>query len=54
VKVFRVLLATLKEIFEESAYERFCATEALPVCPDSYARFLRTADQTKRPTVRCC
>ncbi len=28
MKVFRVLLATLKEIFEESAYERFCEREA--------------------------
>jgi len=54
MKVFRVLLATLKEIFEESAYERFCEREGLGRNRESYATFLLEGDRAKRPKVRCC
>jgi hypothetical protein len=52
--VFRTILAVFKEIFEESAYERFCAREKLDVSPESYTLFLRETDQARRQQIRCC
>ena len=48
----QMLRAVLREIFEESAYERFCRREGVPRSRDSYARFLRQA--SSRPKVKCC
>lgn len=42
--------AILREIFEESAYERFCACEGLPRGRESYRLFVRR----RPPKVRCC
>jgi hypothetical protein len=50
MKVIRVLRAILREIFEESAYERFCAREGIAQGRESYAAFLRG----RRIRVRCC
>ncbi len=50
----RVFLATLKEIFDESAYERFCAREGVGANCKSYALFLHESDQTRQQKVRCC
>jgi hypothetical protein len=50
----RTLRAMLREIFDESAYERFCAREGLRPCRDSYARFLSEAGWHKERKVRCC
>ena len=50
----RVLLATLKEIFEESAYERFCAREGVAVGRESYAHFLMESDAAREQKVQCC
>ena len=54
MKFFGVVRAMLREIFEESAYERFCAREKVAVSRDSYAVFLRETDQVKEHKVRCC
>jgi hypothetical protein len=54
MKFFRVLRAVLREVFEEAAYERFCAREKTEVSRDSYAVFLRETDQAKQHKVRCC
>jgi hypothetical protein len=50
----RVLLATLKEIFDESAYERFCAREGVEVSCESYSHFLMESDAARQQNVRCC
>jgi hypothetical protein len=50
MRLVRLLQAILREIFEESAYERFCAREGVPRGRDSYAQFLRG----RRVKVRCC
>jgi hypothetical protein len=50
MRVLRVLREILREIFEESAYERFCARERLVRGRDSYAAFLRG----RKITVKCC
>jgi len=54
MKYFRLLAAVLREIFEESAYARFCATEGVPRGRASYARFLREWAGQNGVKVRCC
>lgn len=50
MKLIRILRAILREIFEESAYERFCAREGVPRGRESYAAFVRG----RRIRVKCC
>jgi hypothetical protein len=50
MRVIRMLRAILREIFEESAYERFCARERLARGRESYAAFVRG----RRVKVKCC
>jgi hypothetical protein len=54
MKFFRVLRAMLREVFEESAYERFCAREKIVRGRESYAWFLQETDHAKQQKVRCC
>jgi hypothetical protein len=54
MKLIRLLHEILREIFEESAYERFCARQGFVVNPDSYGSFLRNKDQGKQPRIKCC
>ena len=53
-RLFRLLLAALREIFDESAYQRFLAREGLPPSRGSYARFLRELEISKLRRPRCC
>ena len=50
MKVIRLLPAILREIFEESAYERFCVTERLAPGRESYSMFVKE----RRVKVKCC
>ena len=54
MKFFRIVRAMLREVFEESAYERFCAREKTSIGRESYALFLREPDRAKQKKVRCC
>jgi hypothetical protein len=54
MKLLHIIRAILREIFDESAYDRFCTREGLVADKGSYARFLRQCDPSTRPTVRCC
>jgi hypothetical protein len=47
-----LLRAVLREVFEESAYERFLAREGAMRDGDSYRRF--QAEKRGRPAARCC
>ena len=47
-------LATLREIFDESAYERFLARHNLTPSPASYADFRAEHETTKLRRPRCC
>ena len=46
--------AILREIFEESAYERFCSTNGLRPGRDSYRSFIRQSAAAKNARVKCC
>ena len=50
MKALRILQAILREIFEEAAYERFCAKEGVLRGRESYAAFVRG----RRVRVKCC
>lgn len=52
MKLLCLIRAVLREIFDEAAYERFCALENLPTGRTSYAKFLRNAQQALK--VKCC
>jgi hypothetical protein len=54
VAVTRLLLSTLREIFDESAYSRFLTRRDLSSCPRAYAAFLREQEGIKARRPKCC
>lgn len=54
MKFFRIIRAVLREVFEESAYERFCVREKTSIGRESYALFLQETDRARQQKVRCC
>jgi len=54
MRFLRLIRAMLREIFEEEAYERFCAREGFVAGKRSYSRFLRESDHSKQPKIKCC
>jgi hypothetical protein len=50
----RLLLSTLREIFDESAYARFLARHSISSCPNAYAAFLREHGTSKARRPKCC
>ncbi len=50
MKMIRLLREILREIFDESAYRRFCAQEGVAQGRKSYAAFVRG----RRVKVKCC
>ena len=53
-KAFSVLVAALREIFDESAYARFLVTHHLCSGRSSYAAFVREQAGMKARHPRCC
>jgi hypothetical protein len=51
---FRLLIAALREIFDEAAYARFLARHGLKTSPTAYAEFLRESKEGRAPKPRCC
>lgn len=54
VKAARLLLATLREIFDESAYERFLRRKQLSSSPAAYAAFRREFEDSRTRRPKCC
>ena len=54
MRFFRIVRAIMREVFEEAAYERFCAREKIARGRESYAQFLEETDQARQQKVRCC
>jgi hypothetical protein len=50
----RLLLCTLREIFDESAYSRFLARHGTNSCPRAYAAFLREQEGIRARRPKCC
>jgi len=53
-KATKVMLATLREIFDESAYARFLERAKLQSSCDAYAAFCREREAVKNRCHRCC
>jgi hypothetical protein len=51
---FDVLVAALREIFDEAPYERFLAFHQLAPSAGAYADFCRDQEQSKVRRPRCC
>jgi hypothetical protein len=51
---FRLLLATVREIFDESAYQRFLVRHGMPSGRAAYAAFLREQEAGKARHPKCC
>lgn len=50
----RIVMATLREIFDESAYERFLARQGGEASRESYALFLEESKTARLKRPRCC
>jgi hypothetical protein len=50
----RILLATLREIFDESAYARFLDRKQMSSSPGAYAAFRREFEEAKTRRPKCC
>jgi len=49
-----VLVAALREIFDESAYARFLHRRRVASSPTAYGEFLRESEIAKARRPRCC
>jgi hypothetical protein len=54
VRPFRLLIATLREIFDEAAYQRFLTRGEVASSTAAYADFLREGETAKARRPRCC
>ncbi len=50
----RILLATLREIFDETAYARFLSRKQMASSPQAYAAFRREFEEAKTRRPKCC
>jgi hypothetical protein len=50
----RILLAAMREIFDESAYQRYLARMQAKSSPETYASFCRELDDLKARRPKCC
>ena len=53
-RAFAVLVEILKEIFDESAYQRFLDRKELQSSTKAYAMFQQENEQAKSRRPRCC
>jgi len=53
-ELFGLLVAVLREIFDESAYQRFLDRGQLQSSASAYEIFLRENEQAKSRRPRCC
>ena len=49
-----ILRATLREIFDEAAYQRFLSRTHSASSPDAYAAFWREREVSQSRKPRCC
>lgn len=54
VSFFRVLVATLREIFDENAYQRFLVRTGSAASVQSYHKFQRERESAMATKPRCC
>lgn len=50
----RIFLATLREIFDESAYARFLSRTQMASSREAYAAFRKEVEEVKTRQPKCC
>ena len=53
-KAARILMDTLREIFDEAAYERFLTRKQMRSSPSAYAAFRDEFEEAKTRKPKCC
>jgi len=53
-KAARILLATLREIFDEAAYARFLLRTRMTSSVEAYAAFRQEFEEAKTRRPKCC
>jgi hypothetical protein len=53
-RALRLLWQTLREIFDEAAYERYLAREKCSSSPEAFAAFTESAKTSRERRPRCC
>lgn len=54
VKVGRIILAALREIFDEAAYARFLTRTRMVSSAEAYAAFREEFEEAKARRPKCC
>jgi hypothetical protein len=54
MRLLSLLMAALREIFDESAYARFLSRRQIVSSREAYAAFCRECDTAKARRPRCC
>jgi hypothetical protein len=54
LKAARILLATLREIFDEAAYERFLRRTQMASSAQAYSSFRQEFEEAKTRRPKCC
>ena len=54
LKAARIVLATLREIFDEAAYERFLGRTHMASSAKAYAAFRQEYEEAKTRRPKCC
>jgi hypothetical protein len=54
MRVLSLMMAALREIFDESAYARFLSRRQIASSREAYAAFCREYDTAKARRPRCC
>ena len=52
-RILQIVVATLREIFDEAPYARFLQRTQIDSSPEAYAAFLQER-QSQPPKQRCC
>ena len=52
--IARIVLAALREIFDEAAYTRFLERNRIASSREAYAAFLREGETARARRPRCC
>jgi len=53
-RIVQIVMATLREIFDESAYARFLQRNGMRSSRSAYAAFLRENEAARARPPRCC
>ncbi len=54
IRIMRILVATLKEIFDEAPYARYLDRTRTTSSPSAYTAFCREREESRSRRPKCC